>query len=109
MDVNVAKADDNLVLEFVGRLDTGTAPKVETTVNKQLENTKKLIIDLAQTEFVSSAGLRVFLATAKKLMAKGGKLRICNPNEVVNEVFEISGFSTILDIKGSLDEAIKDF
>lgn len=109
MDVNITKNSETLILEFVGRLDTGTAPKVEMEVNKQLETNKKIIIDLAKTEFISSAGLRVFLATAKKLMAAGGKLRICNPNEVVSEVFQISGFNTILDVKGSLEDALTNF
>ena len=66
-------------------------------------------MDLEQTSFVSSAGLRVFLATAKKLMAVGGTLRICNANEVVKEVLEMSGFTTILEVKDDLESAMSGF
>ena len=109
MEVKISQNNESLIMEFVGRLDTGTAPKVEVEVNKQLEKHNKVIIDLKETAFVSSAGLRIFLATAKKLMKSGGKLRICNPNDVVNEVFQISGFNTILDVKGTLEEALEGF
>ena len=109
MEVLNTKKEDCLVLDFVGQLNTGTAQKVELEVNKFLDNHSKIIFNLEQTAFVSSAGLRVFLATAKKMKASGGKFRICTPNAVVQEILDISGFSTILDIKPSLEEALKDF
>ena len=110
MDVKFEAIDDIIVFQFVGNLDTGTAPDAESSVNKELENQpKKMIFDLDKTDFVSSAGLRVFLATAKKLAAYGGVLKLCSANDVVKDILEISGFVTFLDLKGSLDEAKADF
>jgi anti-anti-sigma factor len=60
-------------------------------------------------EFISSAGLRVLLATAQELQKAGGELRVCNLNEEVNEVFDISGFSTILMVFKDESEALQGF
>lgn len=109
MEIVSAQKEDMLILDFIGQLDTGTAPKAEVEVNKYLESNQKVIFNLAQTAFVSSAGLRVFLGTAKKLKASGGLFRICNANAVVQEILDISGFSQILDVKDSLDEAVTNF
>ena len=73
METKSETIDDIIVFRFGGSLDTGTAPDAESAVNRELQNQpKKMIFDLSKTEFVSSAGLRVFLATAKKLAANGG-------------------------------------
>lgn len=109
MDISISTHDDILVMNLNGKLDTSTAPKVEAETVKQIENFKKIIINLQNTSFVSSAGLRVFLATAKRLAAAGGKLRICHANEVVLEILEISGFTTILDIRPTAEEALAGF
>jgi len=102
--------DDIIVIRFAGNLDTGTSPDAESAVNRELENQpRKMIFDLSKTEFVSSAGLRVFLATAKKLAANGGVLKLCAANNIVKDILEISGFDTFLEVKDSLDKAIKDF
>jgi anti-sigma B factor antagonist len=109
MDIISTAKEDMLILDFIGQLDTGTAPKVEVEVNKHLESNQKIIFNLAQTIFGSSAGLRIFLGPAKKLKASGGLFRICNANEVVQEILDISGFSQILDVKKSLEEAVVNF
>ncbi len=75
MDIVSTVKEDMLILDFIGQLDTGTAPKAEVEVNKHLEGNQKIIFNLAKTAFVSSAGLRVFLGTAKKLKAAGGLFR----------------------------------
>lgn len=106
MELVATEHGDKLVLDFIGQLDTGTAPKTETEVNKHLEKHNQIIFNLEQTAFVSSAGLRVFLGTAKKLKASNGKFVVCNANEVVQEILDISGFSQILTIKPSLEEAL---
>jgi anti-sigma B factor antagonist len=67
---------------------------------------QKMLIDLSETDYVSSAGLRIFLATAKKITANGGQVKLSNPNAVVREILDISGFSTILDVKDTKSEAI---
>jgi anti-sigma B factor antagonist len=109
MNVHCENKDGVLIVKFEGNLDTSTAPAAEAEVNTQLESNDKMIFDLSSTEYVSSAGLRVFLATAKQLTAKGGSLRMCGANEVVSEVLQISGFTTILDVRDTLEAALTDF
>lgn len=108
MEITCTPTNDYLVINFAGQLDTSTAPKAEMEVNKYLDNYQKIIFDLSKTTFVSSAGLRVFLATAKKLKASGGKFKVCNTNDVVKEILDISGFSTILDIQKTLEDALNN-
>ena len=96
-----------LVIDLKGNLDTNTSPDAETRINNYLESgTTKIVINLEQTNYVSSAGLRIFLATAKNITAANGALKLCSPNDVVKEILYISGFSTILDVKPSEDEAL---
>ncbi len=109
LEVKVDEVNDVVVIKLVGNLDTNTAPAAETEINSWLEkDAKKMVVDLEEAKYVSSAGLRVFLATTKKMTAAGGAVIFCSPNEVVKEILDISGFSTILKIKGSQQEAIDD-
>jgi len=102
--------DTVAVVEMEGNLDTNTSVDAQEHINALIDDgAVKLLVDFAEVDFVSSAGLRVLLATAKRLGGSGGSLRICGLNEAVNEVFEISGFSTILDVFPSRDEALKGF
>lgn len=98
--------NDVLIMEITGAVDTSSAPRLEEEANKCMASHKKIVVNLQGTTFVSSAGLRVFLAMAKKLLAAGGKLRICNPNEVVKEILQISGFNSFIEVKNSLEEAL---
>jgi stage II sporulation protein AA (anti-sigma F factor antagonist) len=68
---------------------------------------QRLVIDLAQLDYVSSSGLRVFLLAAKRLQATNGKLTLCGLQDHIQQVFDLAGFSSILSIYGSRDEAIK--
>ena len=107
LEVNTNEVNDVVLLKLVGSLDTNTAPDAETEINKWLENgALKMIINLEKTDYVSSAGLRIFLATAKKITARGGVVKLCNTNDVVQEILDISGFSTILDVKKNEEEAL---
>ena len=83
------------VLRFEGNLDTNTAPEAQERIDQLLsDGVRKLLVDFKALDYISSAGLRVLLATAKRMSAEGGGFRICHPNEMVREVFEISGFDT---------------
>ena len=106
MTVNINEENGVSVVNLEGNLDTNTSPAVEVKISNLLEEgTQKMIIDLNDTAYVSSAGLRIFLATAKKITAKKGAVKLVNPNTVVKEILDISGFSTILDVLGSKEEA----
>lgn len=87
-----------LKLTLTGRLDTTTAPQLETELKRSIGGVENLVLDFAGLEYLSSAGLRVLLA-AQKVMNKQGKMLIRNVNETISEVFEITGFSDILTIE----------
>ena len=87
---------EELVVSMSGRLDTITAPQFEEYIAENLAGMCALTLDCAGLEYVSSAGLRVLLATQKKL--KGG-LKLKNVCELVMEVFEMTGFVDILSIE----------
>ena len=85
----------NVTLE--GRLDTTTAPELEQALKGDLEAATELTMDFGKLDYISSAGLRVLLS-AHKVMSKKGGMKVTHVNEIVNEVFEVTGFSDILTI-----------
>ena len=87
-----------LNVKVVGRLDTTTAPELETEFKQSFDGVEKLILDFAELEYLSSAGLRVILG-AQKTMNKQGEMIIKNVNETINEIFEVTGFIDILTIE----------
>lgn len=98
MEINKNLNGDALELKIIGRLDTTTAPALEAEVKNSLEGLKSIIFDLEGLEYISSAGLRVLLS-AQKSMNKQGTMKLVNVNEVVMEVFEITGFVDVLTIE----------
>ena len=110
MKIEVRDSNDVKILEFEGNLDTNTSPDAEATINELIDNgSTKLLANFEELNFISSAGLRVLLATAKKLRGTGGDLRICALNPTVQEVFDISGFGSILSVYSSESEALSSF
>ena len=87
-----------LTLALEGRLDTVTAPQLETELTESLADVEKLVLDFSDLVYISSAGLRVLLA-AQKRMAKQGSMVVRHANETVMEVFEVTGFVDILTIE----------
>lgn len=107
MEIKFEEINEVSVVSISGSLDTNTAPEAETTINNMIDDGKnKIVIDLENTEYVSSAGLRVFLGTAKKLMGVGGAVKLSTPNDVVMEILEMSGFTSILDVRKTKTDAI---
>ena len=98
--LNIKKEQENDVLKVVleGRLDTTTAPQLEGELKEVLPDTKDLIFDLADLEYISSAGLRVLLS-AQKVMSRQGSMKVIHVREEVNEIFEVTGFCDILTIE----------
>lgn len=86
-----------LTVKIEGRLDTSTAPELSEVLDNSLSDFDSLVLDLAKLEYVSSAGLRVILSAHKKMSAKEG-MAIINSSEAVHEIFDITGFSDILNI-----------
>jgi anti-sigma B factor antagonist len=90
--------EKTLVIELEGRLDTTTAPQLEAELKNSLDGVTELVFDLGALEYISSAGLRVLLS-AYKTMRGQGSMKITNANELVKEVFEVTGFSDFLPIE----------
>ena len=106
MDVSTRTEQDVTIIAFAGNLDSNTAPVAQQALDRILGGGgQKLVIDFAALDYISSAGLRVLLGAAKKLQGSGGALRLFGLNETVREVFEISGFSKILTVRGTEAEA----
>ena len=88
----------NLEIALEGRLDTMTAPELEAELSASMNNAESLTLDFSKLEYISSAGLRVLLSAHKVMGAKGG-MKVTNVNEIVREVFEVTGFADILTIE----------
>ena len=97
MTINVERDFELVTLEITGRLDTTTAPNLETVVNELSEDTKELIFDMSGVEYISSAGIRVLLGAYKKMNTNHRIMRIEKANDMVHEVFEMTGLSKMLD------------
>ena len=110
MDITVKESGDVKIVVFEGNLDTNTAPAAEDEINGLIDGgTLKILVNFEKLDYISSAGLRVLLATAKKLKPSSGDLKICCLNATVQEVFDISGFASILSVSSTEEEALGSF
>ncbi len=99
MPITKKTENELLTMDLDGRLDTNTAPSLEQEINNSItEEVKKLVLDFKQLQYISSAGLRVLLATQKK-MNKQGCMVIKNVNEMIMDVFHVTGFVDILTVE----------
>lgn len=100
--LNINKTIENSHALFLlsGRLDTTTTPEFDQELKSSLPGVTELTLDMKDLSYISSAGLRVLLS-AQKLMKKQGKMTVRNVNETIMEIFEVTGFSDILDIEGA--------
>ncbi len=107
MEILKRKIKEALVISLQGRLDAVTTPVLEKDLTELVAGGERfLVLDLGAVEYISSAGLRAILAVTKKLREKQGRLLLASLKSVVREVFEISGFSSIIPIFQSVDAAI---
>lgn len=106
MEIVEAKKSGVVVLSVSGRVDASNAPTLEQKILAVIgAGEKRLVLDCAHLEYVSSAGLRVLLVAAKRL-SSDGKLGLAALNNQIRDVFDIAGFSSILQIYRTEDEAI---
>lgn len=106
MDIKASLIQDCLVVSVTGELDTTTTPELEAILAQESQaNPKSYIFDLADMDYISSVGLRVFLANLKKVKAAGGRMLLSGLNEEVQEVFDMAGFTTLFEIHPALAEA----
>ena len=107
MEIQIEQSGDAWVVSVTGKLDALSAGDYEKAVNQLVADGKtRLVVNFAELSYISSAGLRVLLSTAKQLKPKGGLALFANVHGNVLEVFEMTGFSTILGLHDSVDAAL---
>ena len=110
MEISIRNKGGIAIVEMEGKLDTQTAPDAEKALAELIdEGSSQLLVNFGKLDYVSSAGLRILLATAKRLNANQGEMRLCALNGVVRDVFEISGFAKIFKIFANEAEALDNF
>ena len=108
MEITTRAQRDVTIVGLAGHLDSNTSPQAQQALDAILAGGgRKVVIDFTALDYISSAGLRVLLGTAKRLKQEGGALRLFGLNETVQEVFEISGFATILTVVDTEANALK--
>lgn len=98
MNINKTSENGTITIALDGRLDTSTAPKLMNEIDS-LENFDTLVFDLSSLEYISSAGLRAILSAQKKANGMNSKLIIENVNELCKEIFDVTGFTDVLNIR----------
>jgi stage II sporulation protein AA (anti-sigma F factor antagonist) len=107
MDIQSRQEATTIILTISGRLDAVTAPEFEKKVSDLIAGEATgFIVDFDQVDYISSAGLRALLATAKRLKTKSGRIRFANVRGTVKEVFDISGFGSIFQMDDSVASAL---
>jgi len=108
MEITHKEENGIVSITISGRLDADSSLEAEKVVNEALEGqTKQVLFNLASLEYLSSAGLRVLLSTAKEMRRRNGKLVLCSLNEFVKELFDVSGFQSLIPIADSVESGIE--
>lgn len=107
MEISETRAGDAVVLAVAGRLDSSTSPDLGRHLTALVERGEtRLVLDFAGLEYVSSAGLAVMLAAAKKLRARNGRVDVAGVNPRIRLVFEMSGFVTLFPMHADVAAAL---
>ena len=108
MTLTEKRQQQAIIISIDGRLDTTNYQQLETKILQHLEqNHTMLVIDCSGMDYVSSAGLRIFLVALKKLTAVGGQLALCALRQNIKEIFDISGFTGIFKIYATQQQALQ--
>ncbi|MBQ6475387.1 MAG: STAS domain-containing protein [Clostridia bacterium] len=99
LNINKTIEEGKALFALEGRLDTITAPVLEEDLMNSLEGVKDLTLDFEKLDYISSAGLRVLLATQKIMNKEKGEMKVRNLNDTIAEIFELTGFAEILTIE----------
>jgi anti-anti-sigma factor len=109
MQIQISTNEGYTVVGVDGRIDTVTAGEFDARISEYTGKANpKVIIDCSNLNYISSSGLRVFLMAQKKVMANGGKLKICSLQPAIREIFDISGFSNILSLSDDVKAAASE-
>ena len=109
MEIKKEKVNENLVLEINGRLDTTNYSELDEIFAEHIsKNEINIIVDCKNMDYISSSGLRIFLTALKKINAAKGKFFLCGLQDTIQEIFKISGFTSIFKIFDNQEEALKE-
>jgi anti-sigma B factor antagonist len=107
LDINESMNNGTKLVCTVGRIDAYSAKTLEDALKKAIgEGHRKVLVNLKDTDYISSGGLRVFLGTLKELRKDGGTLKLCCLSPGVLKVFKLAGFTSIFSIYGTEQEAL---
>ena len=108
MEIIQKKENGIVCIEIIGRLDADSSPEAEKVVKDAIKDqTNRILFNLASLEYLSSAGLRVLLGAAKEMRRKDGKIVLCALNEFVKEIFEVSGFQSLIPITETVESGLE--
>jgi anti-anti-sigma factor len=107
VEITTTNRDGVTILTVAGRIDTATAPALEQMINKEIERQhRRILLNFSSVSYISSGGLRVLLATAKKLKNPGDKFALCCLSAEVLKILKLAGFTSIFSISSSEGEAL---
>ena len=110
MDVLVEEKGDIIVMRVKGRLDAASSPQLEKSLNSIVEGGHfKIVLNFADVEYLSSAGMRLMLAISKKLQHLEGKVVACNVSDEVMEVIKMAGFNQVIEFYPNEQESLTHF
>lgn len=99
MQITTNISNHNLIISLSGRLDTITSPQLEEEINRNsFDEIETVTLNMRALEYISSAGLRVVLKLHKKMIAQGGQLKLINVNDMIMEIFTMTGMDSFLEI-----------
>ncbi len=110
MDIIEKRLNEIIIFKLNGNLNSNTSPELEDKIFEAIKNeSKNMILDFEDLDYISSAGLRVIMKTAKNLKQSEGMIVLCSMQDYVKEVFEIAGFDAYLPIVPTMDDALNQF
>lgn len=109
VEINTRNVNNVTVVDISGSLDTLTSGPASKELTRIAQASSNVLVNFENLEFISSAGLRILLTTAKQLQGLGGALKLCGAKGVVKEVMEIAGFGELLDLHDSENDALDAF
>ena len=110
MDIIEKRLNEIIIFKINGNLNSNTSPELEDKIFEAIKNdSKNMILDFENLDYISSAGLRVIMKAAKNLKKSEGMIVLCSMQDYVKEVFEIAGFDAYLPIVHTMDDALNQF
>ena len=110
MEIIEKRLNEIVIFKLNGNLNSNTSPELEDKIFEAIKNeSKNMILDFEDLDYISSAGLRVIMKTAKNLKQSEGMIVLCSMQDYVKEVFEIAGFDAYLSIASTMDDALNQF